>query len=175
MKVATWVALSMSVAAWLVSYVPGHRRLEQPLEQPQDVDVEAECPNGARTRVRPRLRLPRETWLSELCEEHNCSLNAEVALDDDRPRPRYVLQGLALLQPGKLYENIFTAFNKEEQLLWQYFICPLDGFTFQIQDFRACERREIWNAVMLCSSGTVARGTRSTETSGLQAHIFGHL
>ena len=91
MKVATWVVLSMSVAAWLVSYVPGHRRLEQPLEQPQDVDVEAERPNGARTRVRPRLRLPRETWLSELCEEHNCSLNAEAALDDDRPRPRYVL------------------------------------------------------------------------------------
>ena len=49
MKVATWVALSMSVAAWLVSYVPGHRRLEQPLEQPQDVDVEAERPNGARS------------------------------------------------------------------------------------------------------------------------------
>ena len=47
MKVATWVALSMSVAAWLVSYVPGHRRLEQPLEQPQDVDVEAERPNEA--------------------------------------------------------------------------------------------------------------------------------
>lgn len=146
MKVATWVALSMSVAAWLVSYVPGHRRLEQPQQEPQDVDVEAERPNRAPKRMRRRLRLPCETWLSELCQEHNCSLNAEAVLDD-RPRPRYVLQGLALLRPGKLYENIFTAFNKEERLLWHYFCCPLDGFTFQIQDFRACERREIWNAV----------------------------
>ena len=61
MKVATWVALSVSVAAWLVSYVPGHRRLEQPLEQPQDVDVDADRPSGAPKRARPRLRLPRET------------------------------------------------------------------------------------------------------------------
>jgi hypothetical protein len=108
----------MSVAAWLVSYVPGHRRLKQPQEL-QDVDMEAGRPNGAPKRMRRVLRLPCETWLSELCQEHKCSLNADAVLDD-RPRPRYVLQGLALLRPGKLYENIYTAFNKEDaQKRWR--------------------------------------------------------
>jgi len=91
------------------------------------------CPYGARWQLKGpgsggggglRLRLPSHNWFVDLCGQSGVSLKLQREAPTGDPQ-----LGLLIASCGKVYEDLLTPWDGEEQLLWDYHEMRSDAVT----------------------------------------------